>query len=862
MTDRICFFSANDLSISYYLDKVDTLLTEYANGKIPVDINDHLELYNIALYYDSGLYLKKWDADTLTFISNCKNRAILYISQLDRTTITVTIGKILPCYTQNFFDIISSCSLERLLTSKDIETITSGNDRILLAILKCKKLVNVFGTVLAKIIILRDKSAEWMLDSFVVEHKDKSYRTVYFPKELTLQQRESIIEKYIGSEKPNINYVRLVYVVKNSKDLRISPKLQLKAKRKEKELNDKLFEGNSGIPIKFTVEIDNNRNASLKSVKYDEDKNPILCYGARFIESCAAADIIHYCKDVFEYTDSFNFINLISKESEADTFEKLIGLSGKNAYPQNFGFRYNSAISLLQIVSMSNVLENKGRRIEDSLKSFYESYLPRTYHYPKLDILLPSSDSSFAEKCIMLLSTMDSVLRQYDIYATEGMVDLEILKYNKPVHTLAAHSTIHKKYFVLKDVPKDLSAIFFLLFSDQSMLSYVDPYKKEHHKNLYELFSKGKDIDYNSYEDYQKPRIDYLIEQKVLLKDDNGVLKIVSIPFVVMLHHLYMFRAVPYWYANTQSAPVIDDFKQRGWVEEQNTLFTPEEYKYFSYWLNNELFTNGPALRNNYLHGNISVYSENEHKNNYYRIIQLFILLFIKIEEDLALKKSIETTNARTNFRPLSDIAKILTYQQVIQNTDNVEYIAVPKKFNNKFGYAVYNRMDILSNGYGIVCNNEYILMYLEFVLNSSIVRTFITAEQRGASGLINKSILGEVNIPALNIHKQSACATLETMILSCMSDTTKYNSTKRRLLSELREYICLELYAESKLHDHDIFIIDNWVNEIETLIKNNQTEANIAFDILYQRLLTPGNPVMDNVKKARVVIQKISEED
>ena len=91
---------------------------------------------------------------------------------------------------------------------------------------------------------------------------------------------------------------------------------------------------------------------------------------------------------------------------------------------------------------------------------------------------------------------------------------------------------------------------------------------------------------------------------------------------------------------------------ERGWLVEDNHLLTPSEKDYFSYYLNNEKFTNGPALRNRYMHGAAIGASDAEHRRAYFRILNLIILLTLKIYEDLSLKKALSETNLlRKDYR-------------------------------------------------------------------------------------------------------------------------------------------------------------------------------------------------------------------
>ena len=74
-----------------------------------------------------------------------------------------------------------------------------------------------------------------------------------------------------------------------------------------------------------------------------------------------------------------------------------------------------------------------------------------------------------------------------------------------------------------------------------------------------------------------------------------------------------------------------------------NKLLTPEEQNYFSFILNNERYTNAYAIRNLYAHGgNPSIDDEKYHEIAYARLLIMFVLLLLKINDDLSIKTAIE----------------------------------------------------------------------------------------------------------------------------------------------------------------------------------------------------------------------------
>jgi hypothetical protein len=76
----------------------------------------------------------------------------------------------------------------------------------------------------------------------------------------------------------------------------------------------------------------------------------------------------------------------------------------------------------------------------------------------------------------------------------------------------------------------------------------------------------------------------------------------------------------------------------RGWVRRHSSLLTEAEAQYFNYFLNKVDFSNGPELRNKYLHGSQAhAEGEDAHFHAYITALRLMIALVIKVNDDLCL---------------------------------------------------------------------------------------------------------------------------------------------------------------------------------------------------------------------------------
>ena len=181
--------------------------------------------------------------------------------------------------------------------------------------------------------------------------------------------------------------------------------------------------------------------------------------------------------------------------------------------------------------------------------------------------------------------------------------------------------------------------LFYVFFSDQSMLTYVSPHKDKHYSSYFEMLVKETEIPYDNYLDYQKHHLEYVLSHGYLKINESGNVELVKGVDVLLLKQLYEYHACSYWAYDERIRAVLDEMKDKGWLKVDNHLLSKKERDYFSYYLNNEKFTNGPALRNRYDHGVIgSSVSDEQHKNNYYRLLNLLILYLLKIEDDLKVR--------------------------------------------------------------------------------------------------------------------------------------------------------------------------------------------------------------------------------
>ena len=862
MRNRIQYFSTYDMSISYYLQNAEEIIAKYHNGWRPIEINDVIELYNIWLFVDNGIHMKSWSKETITEINGYKDDVISFFSRLDEATWVDIYKQIDFSYRHNFWEIIDRFNIKSFINKATLNEALSENSADLRYLLQRERLVKMYNALLAAMLKKNEHTAEWLLSEFVEDDKFGNHEHMYFPSALTLQDREDIISAYLDLPEPNLNYVRLVLVAKRDSNLKLSDDVILKAKNVEGELNNKFFNEDNTVHFKYSVRISGESNKPLKWVEYDEEGAPILCYSKPIMLGFKDADLLHYCRYGFDFLTYNGMVALVSKVSDSSVFERTMGMTGKFSYTTNMAFRYHEAVSMLQIEAMQNTLEGEGRNIESAIKAFYETYLKERYGYPSTSLFLPEPSADWVSKCRIIAPEIDAVAKRHNLFAKKGIVDDELLQISSDtVRVSGAYSCNPIKYYTIKGQPRELYRLFHLLFSDQSLLSFVDPFKDNNYASFFQmLVEQDGNISYDNYAQFQRNDIDYLIEEGYLSKNGDGLLLVEKKMEISLLKQLYEFHSCPIYAFGMYGKELLQEMAEKGWVEEDNHLFSIEERNYFNYYMYNTPYTNGPALRNRYVHGTSgSPNQDHKHRSSYYRLLILLILELLKIEDDLILRQSSKDKKASEHKGEsfvLGRMAEVMSYSNPKALTSAGKYLLIPKKLGLDEGYVFLNTLSSsVSPAYVALINGMIVPEYIAFLMNTSLFR-LIMIRKGGKTTVLTIERLKSLELPYCNLEFQAACGRLENLIaqLKLLDSTlTREERLQLNLFSNLRDYLCLELFQPKFTKETGIEFIVPFVKMMDGIGGEDKQCAQQIAD----ELLKPGNLLMDNMKKARILINQ-----
>ena len=628
---QIQFFSKEDLSAPYFLKIAEEILDNFQEDKL-YTLNELFEFYNIKLFFDNGLYLTTWSEKRkhnyhviIDKTFDILKRKIIKITDY---CLELELKNIEYIYINNFWNLVNQFKVYKNFSSEIFFKILNNNKRYIHSILLHKGIVDYFDNKIKKFLIGYENTAEILLTKLEKDHSLDESPQYFFPKSLSLFDKEKIIDSYLERNKPNLNYVRLIENSKDSNDLILSPKTRLKAKKKSIQLNNEILE--SEYIQNFSIRIRFDKNQLEHVICYRSQEVLEIIYSEKFLNTLNNnVQLFHVFSQIFIFLDEKNLISLVSKTSELEIIEKFL-VKSKNAYEIGEAYKRKEILSELQLLIFEDYLKRNNNSIENIINSFIE-YLNTLIFNNKLVFKVNTNNHSYIEKIRTLAPDYEFLLKQFKLFVDEKEIDLELIQINSfPIRFSEIHSLNNKKYIYIND--DHILCLIHHFYSDQSLLYYVEPYENKYN-NLYDLLLY-ENLKLVNFKKLQRNIIEKLIDEKYLKVDNQGFIKLYNEILIFIIGELYRNEVLSYWNYSEVIRREIDILLDKGLLKFENTLLTVQERAYLNFYLNKKEFTNGYDLRNKYLHGTNS-FSKNEHHKDYYSLLKIIILTLLKIEDDI-----------------------------------------------------------------------------------------------------------------------------------------------------------------------------------------------------------------------------------
>lgn len=630
--NRAVFYSRNDMSIFTAVERIDAVMCSLDLEK-DFTIDDILELFQILVFFEENIFPARWnEKEKESFkikIPEIKSVIISFFNSKKSNELLELYPAINFQLRESFWQVLDRYNLYKLIDSGDLVQLLNSENFVIRIILQFKKIVDFFKVEIKNFLITNFlESTQLMLTEFE-QKKDFNHKKLFFPDTLSFAEKEEIILNYINSNRPNLNYISLIINSRYDKNLRLDDRTKLKAKRVYEKINEEFFAENTGFKYGTSICLSLDSDIPI-DISHSEGTINVT-YGCKYFDKITDnIQLLEILKENFFFLDQFNCLDLVQRNVEITSLEHVF-VKSKNSYQKGLTFRHKFITIQGALQGYIFYLSKRNLNIEDLLSNYVNNYLNDKYDIKKFTLKLSDNNTSFLDKITTLIPQIDSIVKQYKLYVEDGYVDYELLQISSvPLKFGEIPSKSDKKYYYIKS--QKVYELFHYFFAS---LGYFYLEKMDHKidKNFFD-FLMNNDISIDEFQDFQKQKLQDLIDENYLYIDEKGFIKILNLNFFYVLKILYNYEVLNYYSVNFISRPMIDLFENIELIFKENTLFTKAEQDLLNFLLNKSTFTDGFDIRNKYVHGT-NPHDEETIKNDYYIILMVLIMIVFKIDDDL-----------------------------------------------------------------------------------------------------------------------------------------------------------------------------------------------------------------------------------
>ncbi|MDO4759658.1 MAG: hypothetical protein Q4A30_02695, partial [Candidatus Saccharibacteria bacterium] len=497
-----------------------------------------------------------------------------------------------------------------------------------------KQTVKQYDQAIRKLVLSSAENAKYIIQKYF---KKNERRDIYLPQSLTKEDVHDLLERYINGTNPNPNYLRLITRSRLIPSVGIDEKIKLLAKQKYTEWNDNFFKENEGSLL-FATKIDLSDTQKEPVDISQNDQTTKFTYSKKWLKEhsdnlSALSNFIH----IFPIANKHMLLTLPSYSSQLGIVERFMKVTGREEYLEGAHFKFIDQSTLGQVAMYEKFLRSEGKELENIIAWYFNDFLKDAFGADGFSYVASSTSATYFERCKHVFSEMDSVVKQFKLYAENGNIDQKLLAItSKTPDYKEIPSQSSDKYVYATENP-EIFEVMHYLFSDQSGLTYINDALKD--KDFASLLTNHK-VRYRDFHNYQKQSLDKLIAWGIIKKASKHLV-FQSKRQILILKNLFQMEALNYHRHSAEDKAEIDIMVNKGWMAKEGLLLTRPEANYFSYCLNQKEFSNGHDIRNIYMHGAMSKEDktdEGKHYKTYIITLRLLIALIIKIDDDFSVK--------------------------------------------------------------------------------------------------------------------------------------------------------------------------------------------------------------------------------
>lgn len=213
----------------------------------------------------------------------------------------------------------------------------------------------------------------------------------------------------------------------------------------------------------------------------------------------------------------------------------------------------------------------------------------------------------------------------------------------------------------------------------------------------------------------------------------------------------------------------------------------------------------------------------------------------------------------------LRDIAVLMTSDHfkkgvtgvaIPRSLRRIEY-PVKMEVSSRSASEVTKGLTVKNNTVIILPKENEDVFYIPFLLDSLYVKAVLL----GWNANVRK--LGSLPIIKLSSEDKEYFCKLESMLLAIkvMGEERigyEYFYAAERLFADIRDALSFEMYLPELVHNDNIYLIENWKQEVNKLRENQIDKGYEELVALINSLLKPNNALYDNLKRYYLLLSRI----
>lgn len=639
LTD-IKHYPVNDLLYSVTFQNAMNVLTSNGLTFNDPDVFEIIKIYNICLFFNDDDLLNDQGKEILSknkkYLPSLKKAVHTYFKNITSPKISCDFA----CIQESLFNknhSYSSADYFRVLSSNiDFHKCQNDIGEVCLKnvplpfLIENKVFVSSFSTLIKSFFFSHPENFRLFVDQCDNASSNRKY---HFPK-FSDDEMDDLIKEYIVSKECEIGILELALLHRDSPETyRIKRKTRSEISKKLEELRKNVLNDKNLVLMPFHFDYGFIVSPCQKEpflISKESGESTFSFSKAFFEDSRTWEQVFQKLINSGVLVNDYGSINWLYNPYHESTLSKFFETIHIKQYGSQAYLRLNSLNQTFFNFLYSN-FAHAGKPFEDLAVWIVSEKINPLLNGSRLNFAY-TKDDNFQIKCEHVFNQISSLLLQYRIFVEEGEITPSLIEETKDSLQISdLPSLIKDKYYDINPKSYDASNIMNLLFSDQSIISYVN--KDIEADNFFNLISNNN-VFYNYYGEKLKPLIDYLVQHSII-KIDSGILRFKNFETSFVWKFFYNDLFIPSYLVDDNVIKILNTYCEQKICRKYSRLFSGAESDYLDYIFNNSKFTNALALRNHYEHGQSIFYNDKQHQENYLIGFKTLLIILIKIYKDL-----------------------------------------------------------------------------------------------------------------------------------------------------------------------------------------------------------------------------------